>query len=231
MLRWESLQTKTETEFAFAYILKAAKDAKIERVFTLENLCGPRLSKDGVTYSTLSGKLYILFENHMCLIIYTTTESEIYELEFRPLTDEEKRQYDSLDESSQDMFNTHIEVYDCLFDEDEDEDESRIESSFKLREIEDIRLQYAPVKQIRIHGFKHAFEKWVSKGGYPNDGGSHKLITIPAGGDYFDEIEFILSNGVHITVAGEPAMYDGYFDIWCSGPEEAFKIDYQTIDD
>ena len=80
MLRWESLQTKTETEFAFAYILKAAKDAKIERVFTLENLCGPRLSKDGVTYSTLSGKLYILFENHMCLIIYTTTESEIYEL-------------------------------------------------------------------------------------------------------------------------------------------------------
>ncbi len=226
MLRWESLQTKTETEFAFTYILKAAKDARIERVFTLENSCGPRLSKDGVTYSTLRGKLYILFENQMCLIIYTTTESEIYELEFRPLTDEEKRQYDSLDESSQDMFNTHIEIYGWLFDEDG----SRIESSFKIREIEDIRLQYASIQQVRIHGFKHEFEKWVYKGGYPNDGGSHELITIPAGGDYFDKIEFILSNEVHITVSGEPAMSDGYFDVWCSGPEEALIINYQIID-
>ena len=57
------------------------------------------------------------------------------------------------------MFNTHIEIYGWLFDEDG----SRIESSFKIREIEDIRLQYASIQQVKINGFKHEFEKWVYK--------------------------------------------------------------------
>lgn len=36
MLKWENIQTKTEAEFAFSYVLKALDGSKIERLFTSE---------------------------------------------------------------------------------------------------------------------------------------------------------------------------------------------------
>ncbi len=40
------------------------------------------------------------------------------------------------------------------------------------------------------------------------------MITIPAGGDYFDQIDIILSNKYKICIVGEDAISDGYTDVW-----------------
>ena len=227
MLKWEKIQTKTEAEFAFSYVLKALDGSKIERLFTSEMIGGPRLDENEAVYTLLEGKLYIQFDNQMCLILYYTAESEIYELEYRLLTEQEIQRFNSFDDESKDLFHTHIDVYDWLFDENG----NRIEESFKIRTILDVQLQYDSIKQIIVHGFHHEFEKWVYKGGYLGEGSSHELITIPAGGDYFGEIEFVLCNGATISVAGEPAMYDGYFDVWCSGPKHVLYLKDRRIED
>lgn len=70
MLKWEKIQTKTEAEFAFSYVLKALDGAKIERLFTSEMIGGPRLDENEAVYTLLEGKLYIQFDNQMCLILY-----------------------------------------------------------------------------------------------------------------------------------------------------------------
>ena len=40
------------------------------------------------------------------------------------------------------------------------------------------------------------------------------MITIPAGGDYFDKITIVLKNNIEICIQAEDAMSDGYCDIW-----------------
>lgn len=37
------------------------------------------------------------------------------------------------------------------------------------------------------------------------------MITIPAGGDYFKSITFMLNNGIEISVCPQPAEMDGYY--------------------
>lgn len=39
------------------------------------------------------------------------------------------------------------------------------------------------------------------------------MITIPAGGDYFKSIQFILNNGIKINMCPQDAEMDGYYDL------------------
>jgi hypothetical protein len=39
------------------------------------------------------------------------------------------------------------------------------------------------------------------------------MITIPAGGDYFKSIKFILNNGIEISMCPQDAVMDGYYDL------------------
>lgn len=39
------------------------------------------------------------------------------------------------------------------------------------------------------------------------------MITIPAGGDYFKFIKFILNNGIKIKMRPQDAEMDGYYDL------------------
>lgn len=39
------------------------------------------------------------------------------------------------------------------------------------------------------------------------------MITIPAGGDYFKSITFILNNGIEISICPQPTEMDGYYDL------------------
>ena len=55
--------------------------------------------------------------------------------------------------------------------------------------------------------FNNLYEKWIS------NGISSSMITIPADGDYFKSIKFILNNGIKIKMRPQDAEMDGYYDL------------------
>lgn len=69
---------------------------------------------------------------------------------------------------------------------DFDENRNRIEDSFKIKTITEIKGNYDRINDIQIGGFSDSYEKWISNGRVSS------MITIPAGGDYFKSITFIL---------------------------------------
>lgn len=90
---------------------------------------------------------------------------------------------------------------------DFDDNRNRIEDSFGMKEIIEIHGNYDKIRNIQIDGFNDSYEKWIS------DGSSSSMITIPAGGDYFKSIKFILNNGIKIKMRSQDAEMDGYYDL------------------
>lgn len=76
-----------------------------------------------------------------------------------------------------------------------------------MKEIIEIHGNYDKISDMQIEGFNYSYEKWIS------DGRSSSMITIPAGGDYFKSIQFILNNGIKINVCPQDAEMDGYYDL------------------
>jgi len=76
-----------------------------------------------------------------------------------------------------------------------------------MKEIIEIHGNYDKIRDIQIDGFNDSYEKWIS------DGSSSSMITIPAGGDYFKSIKFILNNGIKIKMRPQDAEMDGYYDL------------------
>lgn len=49
------------------------------------------------------------------------------------------------------------------------------------------------------------------------------MITIPAGGDYFKSIKFILNNGIKIKMRPQDAEMDGYYYLIIEGGNNIIK--------
>lgn len=74
--------------------------------------------------------------------------------------------------------------------------------------FENNNFNYDSIHEFKVNSFSHEYEKWIS------NGNTSSMITIPAGGDYFDKITIVLKNNIKIFIQAEDAMSDGYCDIW-----------------
>lgn len=202
MCKWEDIQTKTELEFVFEIIKKKIGDSSIKRIFSFDDAI-PRKNNNKIEYNTLEEPLYILFDNDYCLIIEFTNYSSIY-LDYRKITLEEiKQAIENVSNKDIDCLNNYHRIHGWDFDDNR----NRIEDSFGMKEIIEIHGNYDKISDIQIDGFNDSYEKWIS------DGSSSSMITIPAGGDYFKSIKFILNNGIKIKMRPQDAEMDGYYDL------------------
>ena len=202
MCKWEDIQTKTELEFVFKIIKKKIGDSSIKKIFSFDDAI-PRKNNNKIEYNTLVKPLYIFFDNDYCLIIEFTNYSSIY-LDYRKMTSEEiKQTIGSVSNKDVDYLNNYHRIHGWDFDDKR----NRIEDSFRMKEIIEIHGNYDKIRDIQIDGFNDSYEKWIS------DGSSSSMITIPAGGDYFKSIKFILNNGIKIKMRPQDAEMDGYYDL------------------
>lgn len=202
MCKWEDIQTKTELEFVFKIIKEKIGDSSIKRIFSFDDAI-PRKNNNKIEYNTLEEPLYILFDNDYCLIIEFTNYSSIY-LDYRKMTPEKiKQAIGNVSNKDIDYLNNYHRIHGWNFDDKR----NRIEDSFGMKEIIEIHGNYDKIRDIQIDGFNNSYEKWIS------DGSSSSMITIPAGGDYFKSIKFILNNGIKIKMRPQDAEMDGYYDL------------------
>ncbi|MDD4795875.1 MAG: hypothetical protein PHG03_04905 [Bacilli bacterium] len=213
MYKWDGIQTKTELEIILDVLKEKIKDLKIQRIFSFDDGT-PRMKNDIIFYNTLEESLYILFDNDYCLIIDFVFYSSIY-IEYRKLTKEELNQsISSVSNKEMDYFNSHHEIYSWDFDENR----NRIESSLDVKYIVDINGKYDEIYDIQVNGFSHEYDKWIS------DSPGSSIVTIPAGGDYFDSIKTILCNGIEISVCPQTAYDDGYYDLKIRDPKNCMNF-------
>lgn len=156
-----------------------------------------------IEYNTLEEPLYILFDNDYFLIIEYTDYSITY-LDYRKITLERiKQAIGSASNKDIDYLNNYHRIHGWDFDENR----NRIEDNSGTKEIIEIHGNYDKIRDIQIDGFNDSYEKWIS------NGRSSSMITIPAGGDYFKSIKFILNNGIKIKMRPQDAEMDGYYDL------------------
>lgn len=218
MFKWEDIQTKTELEFVVDVLKEKTKNSKIERIFSFDDAI-PRKNNDMIEYTTLEEPLYILFDNKSCIVIEFTNYSCI-NLDYRKITsDEVKKSIGNITNNNIDYLNNYHEIYGWDFDENQ----NRIEDSFKIKTITEIKGNYDRINDIKIEGFSDSYEKWISNGNVSS------MITIPAGGDYFKSITFILNNGIEISICPQPAEMDGYYDLIIKDTNNIIKYSNKKI--
>ena len=216
MYKWDNVQTKTEMEFVLKCIFEKMNSKKIKRIFDLEGGFGEDLKEKTIVLS-IDDEVYIEFEDEFCLIINLTQESDAF-IEYRKLSNNEKNAFSKLQNSDKDFFNNHREIHGWITKED-----GSREPSPEPYRIIDINFKYDEIESFEVIGFNHSFEKWISKG----EGLSE--ITIPEGGDYFNQINFILKNGSKICLAAEDAIFDGYADLWIEDESGNLNIEDKTL--
>lgn len=206
MYIWNDIETKTEIEFIFNILKEKIKDSKIKRIFSADDRV-PEKNNNEIIYDMLEEPLYILFDNDYCLIINFIFYSLIH-IEYRKISSEElKKHISSVNKNEIDYFNGHHEVYGWDFDNNG----KRIEESFRIKHIIDTTGEYDKILSFQVNGFHNEYNKWIS------NGDNSSLITIPAGGDYFNVVKITLKNGIKIKICPQPAENDGYYDLIIEG--------------
>lgn len=190
-----SRYTKEETGLGLAIAKEFTKQLG-SNIYAIKN-------NNELEYNTLEEPFYILFDNDYCLIIEFTNYSSIY-LDYRKMTPEKiKQAIGNVLNKDIDYLNNYHRIHGWNFDDKR----NRIEDSFGMKEIIEIHGNYDKIRDIQIDGFNDSYEKWIS------DGSSSSMITIPAGGDYFKSIKFILNNGIKIKMRPQDDEIDGYYDL------------------
>ncbi len=206
MCKWEDIQTKTELKFIVDVLIEKIKNSNIERIFSFDDAI-PRKNIDIIEHTTLENPLYILFDNKCCLVMEFINYSSI-NLDYRKITsDEIKQSIRNISNKNIDYLIDYLNNYHEIYGWNFDENLNRIEDSFKIKTITEIKGNYDRINDIQIEGFSDSYEKWIS------DGKVSSIITIPAGGDYFKSITFMLNNGIEISVCPQPTEMDGYYDL------------------
>lgn len=212
MEKWDNIQTRTEACFILDSLLENIKDKKIKRIFSFEEIILEK--KDKLFYAnTISEPIYILFANDYCLILNFLYYSDLV-IEYRKLnSDEYKRSISSVSNNDIDLINGHHEIYSWDFFPNG----SRIEGSFGIKKIYDIKGTYGNIINYSVNSFSGEYEKWVN--GY----NVTSQVIIPAGGDYYNEITFYMNNGLELTIKPQPAEADGYYDLTINDKNNIIK--------
>ena len=218
MCKWEDIQTKTELEFILDVLKEKIGNSSIKRIFSFDDAI-PGKDSNIIEYNTLEDPLYILFDNDYCLIIEFTNYSSIY-IDYRKITPEEMKQgIGNVSNKDIDYLNNYHEIHGWDFDENR----NRIEESFRMKKIIEIHGNYDKINDIQIEGFNTSYEKRISNGSISS------MITIPAGGDYFKSVKFILNNGIEISMCPQDAEMDGYYDLMIEDKNNIIKYKSEEI--
>jgi hypothetical protein len=83
--------------------------------------------------------------------------------------------------------------------------------TYKLKEINEVRLPYGKIIDVRLKPVKGEYNKWTN----------HRLGVAQANEETFNEIEFVMDNGKSFFIFAGDAEIDGYAffysdDAFCS---------------
>ena len=156
----------------------------------------------------------------MVLCPKTWHRFKIY-IEYRKLTDEERNQFiNTIYNEEIDYFNNYSEVNGWDFDENR----HRIEGSLRVRKIVKLSGKYDAIDDIQVNGFNSEYSKWIY------DGRWNDIITIPAGGDYFNSIKIILKNGITISMNPLPLEIGGEYNLIIEDKNNQLNYQITNVD-
>ena len=119
-----------------------------------------------------------------------------------------------------DYFNNYSEVDGWDFDENR----HRIEGSLRVRKIVKLSGKYDAIDDIQVNGFNSEYSKWIY------DGRWNDIITIPAGGDYFNSIKIILKNGITISMNPLPLEIGGEYNLIIEDKNNQLNYQITNVD-
>lgn len=117
--------------------------------------------------------------------------------------EEQKMSISNISKNEIDYLNGHHEIFSWDFDENN----NRIDESFRVKHVIDISGQYDEIESFSVNEFHDEYDKWISNGSISS------IIIIPAGGDYFNKLTIYLKNGIQIEMLLQNADDDGYYDL------------------
>ncbi len=135
-------------------------------------------------------EFYILFENQYALIIDYRNIDSLY-IEYKKLSKDELEEAAKMD--CKDFFNRTDEVYHY----------NTMKMSRRITSI----FEYGYINSIKCNKVNNEYEVWENS----------TIIEKNPSKETFDEIILILDNNNEIHIYPEPALSDGYVDIWCEG--------------
>jgi len=177
----------------FNMIIEKQKNNPIIKVYTKYNDCPNDIEKMRYDIDT---EFYILFENQYALIIDYRNIDSLY-IEYKKMTREELEEAAKID--CQDFFNRIDEIYDG-------------KTIKMLKRVTSI-FEYGYIKDIRYDRVNTKYEVWED----------NSIIQESPSEETFEEIVLILDNNNEIHIYPQPALTDGYVDIWCKGAKVNVK--------
>ncbi len=136
----------------------------------------------------LDTEFYILFENQNALTIDYRNIDSLY-IEYKKLSRDELEESAKMD--CKDFFNRTDEVYNY----------KTMKISRRITSI----FEYGYIKSIKYHKVNEKYEVWEDS----------TIIEKNPKEETFGEIILVLDNNNEIHISPEPALSDGYVDIWC----------------
>jgi len=141
-------------------------------------------------------EFYILFENQNVLIIDYRNIDSLY-IEYKKLSRDELEEAAKMD--CGDFFNRTDEVYNY--------------KTMKMSRRITSTFEYGYIKSIKYNKVNNEYEVWENS----------TTIAKKPNEETFDEIILVLDNNNEIHISPEPALSDGYVDIWCEGAKVYIK--------
>lgn len=94
----------------------------------------------------------------------------------------------------------------------------------RVRKIVKLSGKYDAIDDIQVNGFNSEYSKWIY------DGRWNDIITIPAGGDYFNSIKIILKNGITISMNPLPLEIGGEYNLIIEDKNNQLNYQITNVD-
>jgi len=105
-----------------------------------------------------------------------------------------------------------------------DEERNQFINTIYNEEIDYFRGKYDAIDDIQVNGFNSEYSKWIY------DGRWNDIITIPAGGDYFNSIKIILKNGITISMNPLPLEIGGEYNLIIEDKNNQLNYQITNVD-
>lgn len=183
-----NLTEKTQVANFFKDVIQKEKGVKIKSVFSFEFASWKYLR--GHRIYAQDADIYIMFEDLNCLII-SFLGIDKFDVEYRKLKEKEQAAIYKR-KQTEDYFNREDALYKNLY------------NTTEKTETQLCFLEYGALNDVEVFIVDHPYEKWVN-------GKIHKCDPTS---ETFYKIKLLMDNGKSINIKAEPAIYDGYMDIW-----------------